>query len=94
MNNLKIIDGFMLRQIAGEYVAVPSGEAAQAFNGLLTLNETGAVVFRLLQGGASRESLLSALGAEYDAAPDELASDVDELLAQFRELEILKEAVA
>lgn len=94
MNNLKIIDGFMLRQIAGEYVAVPSGEAAQAFNGLLTLNETGAAVFRLLQGGASRESLLAALGAEYDAAPDELASDVDELLAQFRELEILKEAVA
>ena len=45
---MKMIDGFMLREIAGEYVAVPSGEAAQVFNGLLTLNETGAEVFRRL----------------------------------------------
>ena len=84
---MKIIDGFMLREIAGEYVAVPSGEAA------LTLNETGAEVFRRLQEGTDREALLAALAADYDVPRPELEADVDELLDRFRELAILKEAV-
>lgn len=93
VNKMKIIDGFMLREIAGEYVAVPSGEAAQVFNGLLTLNETGAEVFRRLQEGTDREALLAALAADYDVPRPELEADVDELLDRFRELAILKEAV-
>lgn len=91
MKQLKIVDGFLLRQVAGEYVGVPSGAAARVFNGLVTLNETGAEIFRLLQGWTTREAVITAVAAGYDVTPETLAADVDELLAQFRELAILEE---
>lgn len=91
MKQFRIIPGFLVRQVADCWVAVPSGEAAQCFNGLLTLNDTGAEVFRILQGGATRETLLKLMAATYDVAPHELAADVDELLEQFCELAILQE---
>ena len=81
------------RNIAGDVILVPVGDASLEIKGLLTLNETGAEVFRRLQEGTDREALLAALAAEYDVPRPELEADVDELLDRFRELAILKEAV-
>lgn len=89
--NLKIADGFLLRELQGEYFAIPSGCAAQRFSGLIALNETGADIFRLLQTGMTREALLREMGEIYGMQPEELAADVDEILAQLRELDILIE---
>ena len=81
------------RNIAGDVILVPVGDASLEIKGLLTLNETGAEVFRRLQEGTDREALLAALAADYDVPRPELEADVDELLDRFRELAILKEAV-
>lgn len=89
---LKVVDGFILRQVADEYVAVPSGEAAQIFSGLIELNETGADIFHLLQRGMSKEALLTELRTLYDVPRTELEADVDELLDELRTLSILLEA--
>ena len=40
--------GFMLRSIAGTHVVIPLGERVVDFNGILTLNETGAFLWELL----------------------------------------------
>ena len=34
---------FMLREIAGEVVLVPTGRATQNFNGMITLNEVDGI---------------------------------------------------
>lgn len=39
---MKVKQGFMLREIANNYVVVPVGKAAIDFNGIITLNQTGA----------------------------------------------------
>lgn len=91
MQQLQLTPGFLLREIDGCCIAVPGGEAAQRFNGLLTLNETAAEVFRILQAGATRQEIIRSLASSFAASAETLAADVDSLLTQFRELGILQE---
>ena len=40
---------FILREIAGESILVPTGQAALAFNGLASLNASGVFLWGLLE---------------------------------------------
>ena len=42
---MKIKEGFILRNVAGSFVVVPVGDATIDFNGMMNLNETGAFLF-------------------------------------------------
>ena len=59
---MKVKDGFLLRQVAGAWMAVPVGERLAQVRGLISLNETGASIWRLLEEGCrTEEELVSAL---------------------------------
>jgi hypothetical protein len=75
---MKVKDGFSLRNISGTYVVLPLGERTLDFTGMLTLNETGRMLWLLLEQGSSRTALAEALVAEYGISTDEALSDVDE----------------
>lgn len=75
---------FVLREVAGSYVAVAVGKASVDFDGMLSLNESGALLWRTLERGADRGALIAALTAEYEVGGDEAARDVDEFLAALR----------
>lgn len=62
---LKLKDGFILRQIAGETMVIPSGGELD-LNMMITLNETGRFLWERLQEGTTEEALVAALLAEYD----------------------------
>ncbi len=66
INPMKIKEGFVLRQVADATIVVPSGEASLDFNGMITLNDTGAFLWKLLEKGAEEQDLVSAMLAEYD----------------------------
>lgn len=71
---MKIKSGFLLRSIAGNHVIVPIGDRVNEFNGIITVNETGAFLFKQLEKGADEASLVQALMDNYE--------DVDEALAR------------
>lgn len=48
---------FMLRDIAGEVILVPTGAATQQFNGMITLNEVAAFIWKNLDESKSKEEL-------------------------------------
>lgn len=62
---MKIKEGFVLRQVADSTIVVPSGEASLDFNGMITLNDTGAFLWRMLETGAEKDELLAAMLKEY-----------------------------
>lgn len=62
---LKLKDGFILRQIAGETMVIPSGEELD-LNMMITLNETGRFLWERLQEGTTEEDLVAALLEEYE----------------------------
>lgn len=79
---MKLKENFVLREVADTWVVLPFGAATLDFNGMLTLNETGAVLWRALEQGGDAEALVAALTAEYDVAPEVAAADVEEFLAK------------
>ena len=82
---MTIKENFVLRQVAGSYVVVAVGEASVDFNGMLTLNESGALLWRALEQGADRRALTQALTDEYEVEPAQAERDVDEFLRTLSE---------
>ena len=79
---MKIKENFVLKNIAGANVVLPIGEATVDFTGLLSLNESGVMLWHLLEKGADRDGLALALTREYDVSFDTALSDVDEFVAK------------
>lgn len=63
---MKIKEGFILRTVAGTNIVVPVGSAALDFNGMITLNDSGAFLWKVLEQGADVDALVAALLGEYD----------------------------
>lgn len=38
---MRVDEGFVLREIAGDYVIIPTGKTVLDFNGMITVNEVG-----------------------------------------------------
>ena len=87
---MKIKDGFILRQICGEYVVVGEGLAQVNFNKMLSLNETAAFLWKEVQGKEfTKDTLVDLLLEQYEVERERAAQDVDKLLSVW-----LKEGVA
>ena len=88
---MRILEGFHLRQIAGELIAVPTGPVAAKLSGLAVMNETASFLFDLLQTEQTEDSLVSAMLEEYDTSSETAREDVQEFLAILRENGLLVE---
>lgn len=87
---MKVSDKFVIREIAGEFIIVPTGEEALKFQGLITVNETGVFLWRALQKeGQTKESLCRALCEEYDTDDETATKDILEFLETLQEKNIL-----
>lgn len=78
-------DGFVLRQVADTWVVMPLGQMSLDFNGMLTLNETGALLWQALEKGGDAEALTNALTAEYDVSAEDARKDVEAFLVKLRD---------
>lgn len=73
---MKLKDGFVLREVAGSYMVVPVGKRTAEIPGVIALTETGAVLWKLLEQGATEVELVSVLLDEYEVSADQAAADV------------------
>ena len=62
---MKLKDGFLLRQVAGQTVVLPTA-AELDLNMMITLNDTGAFLWERLNEETDEAELVAALLAEYD----------------------------
>ena len=81
---MKIKEDFVLRQVADTWVVLPLGQTSVDFDGMLTLIESGVLLWRALEHGAERQDLAQALTAEYEVSDQQALADVDEFLALLR----------
>ena len=89
--DMRIKDGFVLRNVIDEYVVMPTGDNIAKFAGTVVLNEVSAFLFKQLENPVSRADLLSALFSEYDVDEATAGADLDALLDQFREMGLLED---
>lgn len=80
---MKISKEFVLREIAGNYVVLPFGENAVSFKAMITLNYTGAFLWKQLEVEKNKDELLAAMLEEYDIdtkiAEQDMAEFIDSL---------------
>lgn len=62
---MKIKEGYLLHQISGQTVVLPSGSDLD-LNMMITLNDTGAFLWERLQNETDEAALVAALLGEYD----------------------------
>lgn len=87
---MKIKEDFLLRKVADSYVVVPINSMSLDFNGIINLNETGALLFELLQKGAEKQDLLDKLLEEYEVTPEKAESDLDDFIQKVKDADILE----
>ena len=63
---MKIKDGFVLRKIANQYMAVPVGARAKELHGMIGLNETAAFLWEQLKEDRTVDELAELLYNEYE----------------------------
>lgn len=83
---MKLNEEFVLRQVADTWVVMPLGQTSVDFSGMLTLNETGAILWQALENGGDRLALAKALRDEYDVAEEDVLADVDAFIAKLQEI--------
>lgn len=89
---MRASEEFILREIAGEFMLVPTGSAAAKFNGLITTNEIGCFIFKALrEEDQTEESLVEKITGEYDIDTETAAADLKEFLQQMRDVGALLE---
>lgn len=67
---------FLLREIGGEAVLVPTGKAAREFNGMISLTETAQFMWKHYDSCGSLEELLEEIHKEYDVDDETARRDV------------------
>ncbi len=87
---MKISNEFVLREIEGDYIIVPTGKEALEFNGIITVNEVGVLIWNLLQEETTFEKIVQQILEEYDAEESEVQEDVREFLEHLITEGILK----
>lgn len=86
---MKIKEGFMLREVAGNYVVIAAGGDGLDFNSIITVNEIGALIWKKIDEGKSEEEIIEDILKEYSVDKETAAKDFSEFIGQLRELNII-----
>ena len=82
---MKLNEHFVLRQVADTWVVLPLAPATVDFNGMLTLNESGALLWKGLEQEMDTEQLVETLTGEYDVDRETAMADVDAFINKLAE---------
>ena len=77
---MKLKEGFVIRKVADSYVVVAVGAEAKKHNVMITLNETGALLWEKLSEGAEKSDLVNAILEVYDIDEATALADVERFI--------------
>lgn len=87
---MKIKDGFILREVAGTFVIISAGDDNLDFKGVITVNEVGALIWRGIEAGKSKDEIIDKILSEYVVERDVASVDCDEFLQQLIDKNIIE----
>lgn len=82
---MKIKEGFVVREIAGQSFVVALGSANKILNGMIKLNETARLIWDMLEAGAGKEEIVQKIVEEYEVERERVEADYDKLIATLQE---------
>lgn len=86
---MRAIEDLIIREIAGEYILVPTGNAALKIHGMINLSESGYLLWNKLQSGCTEEELVDAILEEYEIDRETATEDMRIFLEKMNSIGIL-----
>lgn len=83
---MKISEEYIMREIAGEVIIIPTGKAAQYFNGLIATNAVSAFIWKNLEKCETPEQIVQLVVESFEIDEEQARIDI------YRFLEDLKKA--
>lgn len=81
----RVKEGFIIRKIGGYVMAVPIGTQTSDMHGMIALNESGEVLWNLLEKGATVEELADALAEYYEVEKAVALNDAQKFIDMLKE---------
>lgn len=81
---MKIKPGYKLRKMCGSSIVVAVGKTESEFNGMVTLNESGELLWNRLINGAQMSDLIQLLVDEYGIDSDTAQADANEFISKIK----------
>ena len=82
---------FIMREIAGEYVLVPIGKRALTFQGLVTMNEVGALIWEMMEKESDIDQIVSGILDEYEVDEQTARKDVLDFIGFLKDCQIIED---
>ncbi len=84
---MKINSEYKLRTVGGKNIIVST--AGMDFSGVITVNETAKFIWEILEKGAEKEDVVTALAKECQVDEKEISADVYEFIDKLIEAKII-----
>lgn len=88
---MKVKQGFVMRDVAGQTVIIATGEASRTFQGMIRVNDTGKVVWSGLNDGLTLDRIVDNVTAEFDVDRATATADVEKFIEKMRDNGFLDE---
>lgn len=88
---LKIKDGYVIRQIAGTWVSMPTGNRASESSTLFTLSDSAVFLWNLLIEGIQIDDLIMKITEEYDVDEQGAKKDLEKYLEHLKTNDLLED---
>ncbi len=88
---MKLKSKYILRTIADKTIAIALEKGSEATDGVITLNETGAFIFGLINGGADFDTAVEKFFAEYDVTHEEAEKAVENFVEYLKNSDLLED---
>ncbi len=87
---MKIKEGFVVREIAGQSIVIALGEATRSFNGMIKLNETGRIIWDMLADGKDISDIVVRITDEYEVDTQTVERDVQAFINTLEGADIIE----
>lgn len=86
---MRIKNGFVLREVAGQTMVIATGEASKDFHGMIRLNKTGKLIWQGLQEGKTVEQIVEHMQTAFEVEAEKAGEDVAAFVSKMEEMGFL-----
>ena len=88
---MRLCGEFVMRQVLDETMAIPVGQTALRFNGMILLNDVSKVIWQCLEQETDVANIVKAVTDSFEVSPEEARLDILEFVDKLRALQLLEE---
>ncbi len=90
MEKIRIKEGFVLRDVAGQAIVIAVGEASKRFHGMINLNSTARFIWKKIEAGENVGKIVEDMVEQYDVACEKATVDVENMVTKMIDADIFE----